>query len=238
MTKTSALSVAIATAAFVVAPFITPPFTGYDPAQFRVFVERPAIQPAAYAFAIWSVIYLWLIAHAAFGLWKRAEDPAWNVVRPYLTVALAVGAAWLWIAGQSAIWGTVTIWVMAVTANLAFFRADTRTDRWLLSGPIAIFAGWLSAAAAVSLGVVTAGYGLLGNTNAALAMLALVLVLTVSVQWQKPRMPVYGLTVLWALIGVFVVNLGDTKLVAWAAAGGGFLMLATLGLIWRRSQIP
>lgn len=235
MMKTSALILFVATLAFMVAPFITPPFTGYDPAQFRVFIERPSIQPAGYAFAIWSVIYLWLIAHAAFGLWKRAEDPAWNAVRPYLTVAVAVGAVWLWIAGQSAVWGTVTIWVMAVGANLAFLRADDRIDRWLLSGPLGIFAGWLSAAAAVSSGVVAAGFGCLTDTNSALAMLALVLVLTVVVQWQKPRMPIYGLTVIWALIGVVVANLGNNDTVAAAAAGGGLVMLAVLALTQRRA---
>ena len=52
MMKTSALILFVATLAFMVAPFITPPFTGYDPAQFRVFIERPSIQPAGYAFAI------------------------------------------------------------------------------------------------------------------------------------------------------------------------------------------
>jgi hypothetical protein len=233
--KTNALILLIATAAFLVAPFLTPPFTGYDPAQFRVFIERPSIQPAGYAFAIWSVIYLWLVAHAAFGLWKRGKDPAWNAVRPYLTIAVAVGAAWLWIAGQSAVWGTVTIWIMAVGANLAFLRADTSVDRWLLSGPIAIFAGWLSAAAAVSSGVVAAGCGCLTNTNSALAMLALVLVLTVVLQWQKPRMPVYGLTVVWALVGVMVANMDATIQVAVAAAGGGVVMLAVLVLNMRRA---
>ena len=233
--KTNALILLIATVAFLAAPFVTPPFTGYDPEQFRVFIESPSIQPAGYAFAIWSVIYLWLVTHAAFGLWKRAEDPAWNAVRPYLTVAVAVGAAWLWIAGQSPVWGTVTIWMMAVGANLAFLRADTSVDRWLLSGPIAIFAGWLSAAAAVSSGVVAAGCGCLTNTNSALAMLALVLVLAVVVQWQKPRMPVYGLTVVWALAGIVVANMGENVQVTVAAAGGGVVMLAVLVLNLRRA---
>lgn len=235
MMKTNALILLIATVTFVAAPFVTPPFTGYDPAQFRVFIERPSIQPAGYAFAIWSVIYLGLVAHAAFGLWKRAENPAWNAVRPYLIVAVALGTLWLWIAGQSPVWGTVTIWIMAVGANLAFLRADTSADRWLLSAPIAMLAGWLSAASAVSSGVVAAGCGYLSDTNAALAMLALVLVLALAVQSQKPRMPVYGLTIVWALVGIVVANMGENITVAVAAAGGGLVMLAGLALILRRA---
>ena len=151
-----------------------------------------------------------------------------------LTVAIAVGVVWLWIAGQSAIWGTVTIWIMAGTALAAFVRAPTEPDRWLLSGPLAIFAGWLTAAAAVSTGVLIAGYGVLSNTTSALAMLSLVLGIALVVQNRKPRMPVYGLTVIWALVGVIVVNQGDNALVAGAAAVGAVVMLGALAWIWRK----
>ena len=234
MSRLAALLLLLVTIAFGVAPFVTPPFTGYDPSLFPVDVGRPAIQPAGYAFSIWSVIYLWLIVHAGFGLWKRAHDPAWRPSRMPLTVAIAVGVVWLWIAGQSAIWGTVTIWIMAGTALAAFVRAPTEPDRWLLSGPLAIFAGWLTAAAAVSTGVLIAGYGVLSNTTSALAMLALVLGIALVVQNRKPRMPVYGLTVIWALVGVIVVNQGDNALVAGAAAVGAVVMLGALAWVWRK----
>jgi len=235
MHRLPALMLLLATIAFGIAPVITPPFTGYDPSLFPVSIGRPAIQPAGYAFAIWSVIYLWLILHAGFGLWKRTDDPSWARVRLPLTVAIAVGVVWLWIAGQSAVWGTVTIWIMAGGALAAFLRAPTEPDRWLLSGPLAIFAGWLTAAAAVSTGVLIAGYGVLSNTGSALAMLALVLAIALVVQVRKARMPVYGLTVVWALAGVIVVNRGDNVLVAGAAAAGAVVMLVALAWSWRRS---
>ncbi|CAN1573432.1 hypothetical protein MCELHM10_03457 [Paracoccaceae bacterium] len=228
MMKRNALILLIATLAFGVAPLITPPFTGYDPGLFPVRIDRNAIQPAGYAFAIWSVIYLWLIAHAVFGLWKRAENPAWDAVRLPLALAVGVGAVWLWIAGQSAIWGTVTIWIMAAGALMAFLRADTGMDRWMLSGPLAIFAGWLTAASAVSTGVLVAGYGWLGDTATAVAMLALVLVVAVTVQMRRPQMPVYGLTVIWALVGVIVANASANMTVAALAGAGIAIMAATL----------
>jgi hypothetical protein len=228
MKNASALILLVATLAFGVAPFVTPPFTGYGPAMFPVYILRPSIQPAGYAFAIWSVIYLWLIAHAIFGFWKRPADAAWQRVRLPLTIAVAVGAVWLWIAGQSAIWGTVTIWIMAGSAILAFLRADPGVDRWMLSGPTAIFAGWLSAASAVSTGVLIAGYGWLGDTGAAAAMLALVLAIAVTVQMRRPAMPVYGLTVIWALAGVIVANAGGNLTVAVMAGSGIAVMAFTL----------
>ncbi len=226
MTRTSlAVILLLATLAFGVAPFVTPPFTGYDPGMFPVRIERPSIQPAGYAFSIWSVIYLWLIAHAVYGLWKRAEDPAWDAVRLPLSAAVLIGAVWLAIAGTSAIWGTVTIWFMAAAAITAFLRADPDVDRWMLSAPTAIFSGWLTAAAAVSTGVLIAGYGWLPDSVSAAAMLALVLAIAVSIQFNRPKMPVYGLTVIWALIGVAAAN-GTANLIVTVLAATGIAVMA------------
>ena len=228
MHRPMAIVLLLATLAFGIAPLVTPPFSGYDPAMFPVRIARPSIQPAGYAFAIWSVIYVWLAVHAVFGLWKRADDPAWGAVRLPLTIAVGVGAVWLSIAGQSAIWGTVTIWIMAAAALAAFLRADPDRDRWLLSGPTAIFAGWLSAAAAVSTGVLIAGYGWLTDTEAAAAMLAAVLAIAVTVQMRQRQMPVYGLTVIWALAGVAAANWQPNLTVAILAISGIVVVAVTL----------
>ena len=227
--KARAALLLLVTLAFGAAPFLTPPFRGYDPALFPVNIPRPSIQPAGYAFAIWSVIYLWLITHAVLGLWKHTENPAWDAPRLPLIAAIALGSAWLSIAPVAPIWATVTILIMAATAIAAFLRADTETDRWLLSGPIAILAGWLSAAAAVSTGVVAAGYGLLTDTSSALAMIIATLMVATTVQRRKPRMPVYGLTVIWALAGIVVANAGLNPAVAITAGLG----IAAMALILR-----
>jgi hypothetical protein len=122
----------------------------------------------------------------------------------------------------------VTIWIMAAGAILAFLHADTTVDRWMLSAPTAIFAGWLSAASAVSTGVLIAGYGWLSDTGSAAAMLALVLAIAVTVQMRRPQMPVYGLTVIWALVGVIVANASANVTVAVLAASGIAVMAVTL----------
>jgi hypothetical protein len=226
--KLRALLLLIVTAAFGVAPIITPPFSGYDPSLFPVQIARPSIQPAGYAFSIWSVIYLWLFVHAITSIWKHATNPVWDRTRLPLIIAIGLGSIWLSIAPVAPIWATVVIWIMAATALVAFLRADTETDRWLLSAPIAILAGWLSAAAAVSTGVVIAGYGWLSDTATAALMIAITLALATWTQRQKPRMPIYGLTVIWALIGITVANAGLNPTVAILAGIGIALMALTL----------
>lgn len=228
------LMVLIVTLCFGAAPLITPPFTGYDPQSFPVVIERPSIQPAGYAFAIWSVIYLWLFLHAAYGFWKRARSLDWDATRIPLTVSLALGTLWLWIANAAPIIATLAILLMMATALAAFLLSDEFYDKWLLSAPLAIYAGWLSAAAAVSTGVVVSGYGILTDFEAAVAMLAFILALATAVQWMRPEMPVYGLTVIWALIGVVVANATASPIVAILAAGAASAMAALLFWQWKR----
>jgi hypothetical protein len=231
-----ALFLLAATVAFAAAPFVTPPFTGYEPGMFPVEIARPSIQPAGYAFSIWGLIYAWLILHAAFGLWRRREDATWDAVRVPLGLSIALGTLWLWIAGGYPIMATAAIWAMLALALLALFRASPQ-DCWLLATPIAIYAGWLTAAANVSLGVVVAGYGLLTDTGSAAAMLALALAIGVWVQLRRPADFAYGLTLIWALIGIIAVNWQPNFTVAMLAAGGVVIMAITLLGVQRNMRI-
>lgn len=225
--------VLVAAIAFFVAPFVSPPFMGYDPGMFPVVIDRPYIQPAGYAFSIWGLIYGWLAVHAVFGVTRRVDDPVWDATRWPLAGSALLGAVWLAIAGAAPVTATVVIWVMLGLGLLALLRADPARDRWLLVVPIAIYTGWLSAAAAVSLGVVLAGYGWLTNTGSAIAMLALVLAIAVAVQLRKRGVSEYGATVIWALVGVIVANWGDARTVAYVAAAGIVVMAGTMVLARR-----
>ncbi len=225
----------LAIIAMVAAPALTPAFTGYDPGTFPVRIERPAIQPAGYAFSIWGLIYLWLLAHAAFGLLKRRKDPAF--LRPALPLLVSglLGSVWLAIASSAPITATLVILVMGGLAMLAYLRADKTQDRWLLAAPLAIYAGWLTAACGVSVGVILAGYGVMSNTGSALVMLIVVIAVALFVQTRRPAMPVYGATVVWAAIGVVVANWADNQTVALTAAVGAVIVALWTLITLRRA---
>lgn len=218
-----------ATVAFAASPLLVQSFNGFDPNQFPVPQDSPPVQPAGYAFAIWGLIYLWLIAGAAFGMIKRSEDDDWAPMRPPLFLSLAVGAVWLPVANLSPVWATVLIWIMLGTALLSLFRVGD-TDRWLQQAPIAIYAGWLTAASSVSIGLLLAGYGWMPQTPAALIALSIALGISLIVQYRLHRAPLYGMTVIWALVAVIVRNMDPTNVaVMGLAIIGIFLILALRG---------
>jgi len=199
--------VLLAALAFAASPWFTQGFNGFEPNQFPVPQDDPPVQPAGYAFSIWGLIYLWLLAGAAFGALRRSDDPDWAAMRKPLALSLALGAAWLPVANLSPIAATLLIWAMLATAFVSLFRVGD-TDRWWQQAPVAIYAGWLTAASCVSIGLLLGGYGVVSGTLAALIALSIGLVIAMVAQYRLHRAPEYGITVIWALVAVIVSNTG------------------------------
>lgn len=222
MNRLWALLCFLAAGAFAASPFVVTGFNGFEASQFPVPIEDPPVQPAGYAFAIWGLIYAWLVVGSGFGLLRRGDDPDWQPMRQPLLVSLVLGAGWLPVAQLSPLAATALIWVMLAAALLALFRTGD-TDRWLQQAPVAVYAGWLTAASCVATGVVLGGHGWLMPTPAALLSLLLAVAIAVIVQYRLHRAPEYGITVIWALIGVIVNNVQPLN----AAVSG----LAVLGIL-------
>jgi membrane-associated phospholipid phosphatase len=220
---------------FAISPTFVQDFGGFNPDQFPVPQIDPPVQPKGYAFAIWGPIYLWLIAGLGFGLWKRREDKGWHAMRLALLPSLAVGTVWLAVAVASPVWASVLIWIMLVSALVALFRSPVQ-DKWTASLPLGLYAGWLSAASCVSLGLLAAGYGYVSGTTAALGAIFLALVLASGVQSQLGRVPSYGIAVIWALVAVVVQNFGTNATVAALALGGAGAMTLPTFKAWRAGR--
>lgn len=232
--RMKAVLVLAATLAFVMAPFASDSFGGFEPSLFPVPQDDPPVQPAGYAFSIWGVIYIWLIAHAGYGLFLRADDPAWDATRWPMIVSLVVGAPWIAVAGMNALAATAMIWVMLGGAVLALMRAARRGDRWWLAAPIGLYAGWLTAASCVSVGLVGAGWGIvLGALGWAWVALVLALVLALAVL-RRTAVPEYGVAVIWALVAVAVANMGSATILALAALAAAAVVAVTLAGMLRQ----
>ncbi len=204
---------------FATSPFLVTSFAGFDPNQFPVPQDRPPVQPAGYAFAIWGLIYLWLILGMGRGLLIARHDGQWHDMRVPLALSLALGTGWLNLAVISPVWATVLIWMMLITALFALFVAPV-ADRVWAAWPVGLYAGWLSAASCMSLGLLAAGYGWLDQTTAALVFVGLAIVLGGFIQAALGRAPTYGIAVIWALVAVALANWHSNTIVAYVAAGG------------------
>ncbi|KGJ15049.1 hypothetical protein, partial [Paracoccus sanguinis] len=201
-----ALLVLILAVLFALSPLASDGFNGFTPAQFPVVNEDWPIQPAGWAFSIWGVIYLWLIAGCVVGVWRARHAPDWAAMRPALALSLGVGVFWIAAANRSPPLATAMIVVMAGAAVAALWRTG-RTDAVWQRAPVGFYAGWLTAATGVAIGVLLGGYGVLSPQAAALVMLPLILIAALIVQRRRPDALTYPLAVGWALVGIAADNL-------------------------------
>lgn len=223
--RMTAILVLAAAVVFAASPLFVGGFNGFAPDQFPVPQVDVPVQPAGYAFSIWGVIYLWLIAGAGYGLFQRADAADWAAIRAPLIASLVIGAGWIPAAQTSVPAATVMIWAMWALAVWALMRAG-RSDRWWQRVPVALYAGWLTAASCVALGLVLGGYGVMGTTAAAVLCIVLALVLALAVQRARPDEPMYAVAVIWALIGIIFANLSGGPLPVAMLAGLGAALLA------------
>jgi len=224
MDPVKSILVFVATVFFVLSPLLGGGFSGFEPGQFPVPQDNPQVQPAGYAFSIWGLIYVWLLVSAGMGLFLRAKDTAWEPARLPLILSVGPGAAWIGVAHLSPLWASLLLFWMLAMALWALARTP-RADRWLYQAPVALYAGWLTAASWVSVGLLGAGYGIaFGEVVWALIAMAGALVTGVLVLVALNRAPEYGAALVWALVGIVVANIAGAPIVALAAIAGAVLI--------------
>lgn len=222
---------------FAVMPLFVP-FSGFDPGTFPIPQENPPAQPAGYAFSIWGLIYLVLVLSAGYGALRRRDDPAWAGARVPLIVSLAIGAAWLPVAGWNAPMATILIWVMLVTALVALDRTP-RSDRWLFRAPVALYAGWLAAASWVSVALLGAGYGVvLGQSGWAIVAIVGATATSLAILYRIDAIPEFGAAVVWALVAVVVKDVTGYPAIAFLAGAAATLILAVTIVRSRATLTP
>lgn len=194
----------------------------------RLDSENPMLQPvnyltpAAYAFAIWAVIYLLEFGLMCWQLLPRARSEVLRRVSPWWCGANACQVLWCF-AFRPALDSPALGWVSAValTSIAAYLgRAHTvlaakpNTPQVIFFYiPITLHFGWTSAAALVNWNgyVARCTSAVAPKLAAALLSAALATYLGTSITAER-RSALYGATVTWALLAVAVETLRSERL--------------------------
>ena len=231
---------------------VAPPllFSGDFDGQFAGPQRDTPSRPAGYAFAIWGVIYAGCLAFALLQLTARWRGHPLVARIRLPAMALFLGSTlWLAFARLGPSWATVpVIWAMlalALACVLPLARAPAlpRTLKLAVGWPLALYAGWLTAAAFVNSATILPAWGTgtagLGVEGLGVLMVAgaagLGLVILAATRGALP----YALAVGWALVGIILANRapGGSAAVLWTAAGSLVLLLVALAVIRRRRRL-
>ena len=223
--RSKRLAILILAVGFAASPIFSNGFGGFYRESFPVQVDRWPAQPVGWAFSIWGLIYLALIATAAWAVARPAETPGWSRAAWPLGVSLFIGLFWIEAAMRSPVLATVMILPMAAGAIMAMRRLRPSLRE---TAAVGLYAGWLTAASGVAVSVVLTGYGILPPRIAAIALIGGVLAVAVWIAASRPTIWSYRAGVIWALVGVIVANAsaGDWVIAGICAVGVALILVA------------
>lgn len=220
---------------------------GQSPAEFSADSDA-TLRVAGYAFAIWGVIYLWLVIYAVRQVLPKAGGSplirrlGWPSAAALLGIGLWVIAAAFdrEVATIVLIFGSLIILLIPLLASAGTIRALPRGDRerWLTVWPLALLAGWLTVAAPLNLITVLTGNqalpAILSPTGWAVLAIASVTLVALVVT-SRLRTLAYGLPIAWGFAGAFVAEQVRNPLLSQVALGAAVTVLVgATALVLRR----
>lgn len=192
------------------------------------------ITPASYAFSIWSLIYLWMIAFSLYQLLPANIRRFGPIRTPYLASCL-LNIAWIWFWHRGHI-ATCLVLIGLLAAVLLLINDRLKTsesvrDTLFTKAPFGIYFGWVTCAALINLNILAAS--LVDSAALALAIGVVSTVFAaaaaVFVCWRLDNY-FYPLAVAWALTAIAVKQSGNTPIVL-AAAFATVVCLVTAGSV-------
>jgi hypothetical protein len=205
--------------------------------------------PAGYVFAIWSVIYLGLLAYMVYqALPSQRTNPRLRAIGWWYVAGNLANTIWIFFWHYEQLLVTVgLIVVLLVCLVMAYLRLAaargvkglvSRSEFWTTHVPFSIYTAWVTVAtvANVSGFLVQVGYDGSPLTPAIWTVVLLLVATGIGLLFlSRWRDVAYVGVLVWAFIGI-AVNQSDVTLVSWTAAGLAGLLAALAVGAWVRGR--
>lgn len=204
------------------------------------------ITPENYAFAIWGIIYLGLLAYAVYQFNpERRSEAQIQRVNKLLIVACLAQIVWIFLFTLQQFWWSILAMVaillpligIYLTLNIGRGRVS-RQRRWMAHIPFSIYLGWISVATIVNVAsaLYTSGWGGWGLDPVTwTAIMIVVAALLAEVVIFKRRDVAFTLVLVWAFTAIALRH-GDVPAIWGTAIVALGVLLAWLA--WIRLKRP
>ena len=194
------------------------------------------IQPAGYAFSIWTVIYIALAAFTIFqSLPPQRENPRLRRIGYLFALTCLANVAWILLWHYELVPLSLVVMVALLATLIAIYRRLDPLrehlpvlERWVIALPFSLYLGWITVASLVNVAVVVYDQNLAAWDASpaawSLALLALAAVATAVVSFFRADIA-FALVIIWASIAIMANN--DERPVVLTGA----VMLALLALV-------
>lgn len=195
------------------------------------------ITPAGYAFAIWSLIYLGLIAFSVYQL-LPANLVRFRGLRSLFIISCVLNCGWIyfWHKDQIGLCFAIisTLLLVLFLINWKLRQPTSIGEYWAIKAPFGIYFGWVTAATVVNFAIflkwINVGFSDGTWTVVAILLVVFAATLGVIVRFRLSNY-LYPLAIAWALTAIGVKQSGQTLVVTAAAFGTIACLIATLSLV-------
>lgn len=200
--------------------------------------------PAAYAFSIWSLIFLALVAHGIF-LVRRAFGP--NIPDEIITriglpllIANMANMLWTWV-WLSEYTGVSILVMLTILGVLLYIverlkinqkEVNTPIKLWVWI-PISLYSGWIAVATIANVSAYLAKIGWSAVFSEAI-WAAIMMIVAVGMNLWMIRfrnMRVFAGVGVWALVAIAVRHWGSVPLLQWTALTGALILIGGICML-------
>ncbi|MHA2291148.1 MAG: hypothetical protein ACXACK_03215 [Candidatus Hodarchaeales archaeon] len=208
--------------------------------------------PAGYVFAIWGIIYIFLIIFGIYQALPRNRNKSFHeAISFYFIISNLANATWLFLWHyEQVLLSLFAMLVLLLSLIMIYLRlgigvAQTeRNEKFVVHTLFSIYLGWITVATianvtALLVSVSWDGFGISDEIWTMLILLIATVIVLLVIITRKDI--VYGLVPVWAFIGILVKQFENSVIVASLAgifAGIIFLGVLFTGLkIYRKSTV-
>ncbi len=192
------------------------------------------VTPAGYAFTIWSLIYVGMIAFSIYQTLPSKLDK-FRAVRTLYVLSCVFNCAWIYFWHRDSI-GICLVTILALLGTLLIINVKLKNpesfgESLFTNIPFGIYFGWVTAAALINFAV-WLSYVDVKMSDTAWSVLGVALIFATAgfaiiVRWRLKNY-LYPLAIAWALTAIAVKQGGHTAIVM-AAAFGVVTCMVTAG---------
>lgn len=249
--SSSGMGIAIATLLAILATLTINVLSNFFPLKganigeiSNTILQGVQITPANYAFAIWGLIYIGLIAYGIYQLRPtQRRDPTLQRVDILLIVACVAQIIWVYLFTMRFFWLSVVAMLVILLALIgAYLKLGVgkvrvlRDRKWLAHIPLSIYLGWISVATIVNVASALYisnwdGWGISSAIWTAI-MLVVATVIAAIVAMKRGDIA-FSCVFIWAYIAIAIRHLNNP--IIWITAVLGAIVLLIL-LIYSRNK--
>lgn len=200
--------------------------------------------PAGYAFAIWGLIFLGLLAYGIFqvrrAFFSEKESPFIEQTGYWFAAANVLNAAWVF-AFLYDYTGVSVLIMLGILFSLIKIILKTNMERWdapieilaFVWWPICLYSGWIAVATIANISAYLTkigwdGFGL-GDQEWTIIMVIVATLLNAVMVWKR-NMREFAAVGIWALVAIFVRHRNSIDVIAYVALACSIVLFVIVAI--------